>query len=113
MTLFPKKGPDNHDTGSDVTQDALVPPYGVCGLPGCPWFGNQDADSQEHEQGSPILWSLDPFKVRVHRAKQRLSAGRARDHPVMEIVPNKALSLSLLCSCCTGMIERVYRGKFY
>ena len=40
MTLFPKKGPDNHDTGSDVTQDALVPPYGVCGLPGCPWFGN-------------------------------------------------------------------------
>jgi len=29
-----------------------------------------------------------------HRAKQRLSAGRARDHPVMEIVPNK-LSLSL------------------
>ena len=31
-----------------------------------------------------------------HRAKQRLSAGRARDHPVMEIVPtNKALSLSL------------------
>ena len=30
-----------------------------------------------------------------YRAKQRLSAGRARDHPVMEIVPNKALSLSL------------------
>ena len=28
-------------------------------------------------------------------ATQRLSAGRARDHPVMEIVPNKALSLSL------------------
>ena len=26
---------------------------------------------------------------------QRLSAGCARDHPVMEIVPNKALSLSL------------------
>ena len=39
------------------------------------------------------------FRVRgqssPHRAKQRLSAGRARDHPVMEIVPNKALSLSL------------------
>src|SRR6056300_1289766 len=38
------------------------------------------------------------FRVRgqssPHRAKQRLSAGRARDHPVMEIVPNKALSLS-------------------
>jgi len=30
-----------------------------------------------------------------HRAKQRLSPGRARDHPVMEIVPNKCLSLSL------------------
>ena len=29
-----------------------------------------------HSQSSP------------HRAKQRLSAGRARDHPVMEIVPN-------------------------
>ena len=27
-----------------------------------------------------------------------LSAGRARDHPVMEIVPNKALSLSLSLS---------------
>jgi len=26
---------------------------------------------------------------------QRLSPGRDRDHPVMEIVPNKALSLSL------------------
>ena len=39
------------------------------------------------------------FRVRgqssPHRATQRLSAGRARDHPVMEIVPNKALSLSL------------------
>jgi hypothetical protein len=47
------------------------------------------------------------FRVRgqssPHRAKQRLSAGRARDHPVMEIVPNKALSLSLsllrVCMC--------------
>ena len=33
------------------------------------------------------------FRVRgqssPHRAKQRLSAGRARDHPVMEIVPNR------------------------
>ena len=42
------------------------------------------------------------FRVRgqssPHRAKQRLSAGRARDHPVMEIVPNKALSLSLSLS---------------
>ena len=28
--------------------------------------------------------------VTAARAKQRLSAGRARDHPVMEIVPNKA-----------------------
>ena len=41
------------------------------------------------------------FRVRgqssPHRAKQRLSAGRARDHPVMEIVPNKArLSKDLL-----------------
>ena len=39
------------------------------------------------------------FRVRgqssPHRATQRLSAGRARDHPVMDIVPNKALSLSL------------------
>ena len=26
---------------------------------------------------------------------QRLSPGRARDHPVMDIVPNKVLSLSL------------------
>ena len=34
--------------------------------------------------------------MRVGRCiKARLSAGRARDHPVMEIVPNKALSLSL------------------
>ena len=42
------------------------------------------------------------FRVRgqssPYRAKQRLSAGRARDHPVMEIVPNKALSLSLSLS---------------
>ena len=42
------------------------------------------------------------FRVRgqssPHRAKQRLSPGRARDHPVMEIVPNKALSLSLSLS---------------
>ena len=30
--------------------------------------------------------------------KQRLSPGRARDHPVMDIVPNKALSLSLSLS---------------
>ena len=74
MTLFPKKGPDNHDTGSDVTQDALVPPYGVCGLPGCPWFGNQDADSQEHEQGSPIrvgLWRVLHWQDResINRGK--------------------------------------------
>ena len=34
------------------------------------------------------------FSSLPHRAKQRLSAGRARDHPVMDIVPNKALSLS-------------------
>jgi len=34
----------------------------------------------------------------MNKAKQRLSAGRARDHPVMEIVPNKALSLSLSLS---------------
>ena len=44
------------------------------------------------------------FRVRgqssPHRATQRLSAGRARDHPVMEIVPNKALSLSLSLSIC-------------
>ena len=42
------------------------------------------------------------FRVRgqssPHRAKQRLSPGRARDHPDMEIVPNKALSLSLSLS---------------
>jgi len=46
--------------------------------------------------GPPV--SLGPAGDRdcsPHRAKQRLSAGRARDHPVMEIVPNKALSLSL------------------
>ena len=30
-----------------------------------------------------------------HRAMQRLLPGRARDHPVLDIVPNKALSLSL------------------
>ena len=45
---------------------------------------------------SPV--SLGPAGGRdcsPHRAKQRLSAVRARDHPVMEIVPNKALSLSL------------------
>ena len=30
----------------------------------------------------------DP-EVSHYRAKQRLSAGRARDHPVMEIVPNR------------------------
>ena len=44
-----------------------------------------------------------------HRAMQRLSAGRARDHPVMEIVPNKALSLSLSLSVCLvrpGKIRR-------
>jgi len=29
---------------------------------------------------------------------QRLSPGRARDHPVMDIVPNNALSLSLSLS---------------
>ena len=29
---------------------------------------------------------------------QRLSPGRARDHPVMDIIPNKALSLSLSLS---------------
>ena len=53
------------------------------------------------------------FRVRgqssPHRAKQRLSAGRARDHPVMEIVPNKALSLSLSLSVCLvrpGKIRR-------
>ena len=42
------------------------------------------------------------FRVRgqssPHRAMQRLSPGRARDHPVMDIVPNKALSLSLSLS---------------
>ena len=45
-----------------------------------------------------LLFSLGPTgdcSSSPHRAKQRLSAGRARDHPVMEIVPNKALSLSL------------------
>ena len=49
------------------------------------------------------------FRVRgqssPHRATQRLSAGRARDHPVMEIVPNKALSLSLSLS----LPENVFR----
>ena len=43
------------------------------------------------------------FRVRgqssPHRAKQRLSPGRARDHPVMEIVPNKALSLPRSGDC--------------
>ena len=29
---------------------------------------------------------------------QRLSPGRVRDHPVMDIIPNKALSLSLSLS---------------
>ena len=43
-----------------------------------------------HYQRRPVRSSL----ATSHRAKQRLSAGRARDHPVMEIVPNKALSLS-------------------
>jgi len=42
------------------------------------------------------------FRVRgqssPHGATQRLSAGRARDHPVMEIVPNKALSEALSLS---------------
>jgi hypothetical protein len=33
-----------------------------------------------------------------HRAMQRLSPVRARDHPVVEIVPNKARSLSLSLS---------------
>jgi len=42
--------------------------------------------SYAHSQSSP------------HRAKQRLSPGRARDHPVMDIVPNKALSLPLSLS---------------
>jgi len=32
------------------------------------------------------------------RLARLLSVGRARDHPVMEIVPNKALSLSLSLS---------------
>ena len=41
-----------------------------------------------------------------HRAKQRLSAGRARDHPVMEIVPNKALSLSLLLLLLVVVVAR-------
>ena len=45
---------------------------------------------------------MSEFRVRgqssPHRAMQRLSPGRARDHPVMEIVPNKALSLSLSLS---------------
>ena len=36
---------------------------------------------------------------------KRLSAGRARDHPVMEIVPNKALSLSLSLSLIVGAGE--------
>ena len=51
------------------------------------------------------------FRVRgqssPHRATQRLSAGRARDHPVMEIVPNKALSLSLSLS-----LSRLVFGGF-
>ena len=34
----------------------------------------------------------------LQTGKQRLSPGRARDHPVMETVPNKALSLSLSLS---------------
>ena len=35
----------------------------------------------------------------------RVSAGRARDHPVMEIVPNKALSLSLRVSLSLGVLS--------
>ena len=51
-------------------------------------------------------------QFRPHRATQRLSAGRARDHPVMEIVPNKALSLSLSLSlsvCVTPPLPSTLR----
>ena len=54
------------------------------------------------------------FRVRgqssPHRAKQRLSAGRARDHPVMEIVPNKALSLSLSLSLDWELTRGYFTG---
>ena len=41
----------------------------------------------------------------IHDDYSVLSAGRARDHPVMEIVPNKALSLSL--SLSLSLITRI------
>ena len=37
--------------------------------------------------------------------------GRARDHPVMEIVPNKALSLSLSLSLSGGPATRISRSR--
>ena len=55
---------------------------------------------------------LVSFRVRgqssPHRAMQRLSPGRARDHPVMDIVPNKALSLSLSLVLSLSSLDRVY-----
>ena len=39
-----------------------------------------------------------------------LSAGRARDHPVMEIVPNKALSLSLSLSLSLEGLRLGFQG---
>jgi len=62
----------------------------------------------EREKGGHVL--------RDTTSKQRLSAGRARDHPVMEIVPNKALSLSLSLSlsqprpvCLEGALSSLTR----
>ena len=50
------------------------------------------------------------FGRKLHRAMQRLSPGRARDHPVMEIVPNKALSLSLSLSLSLCTSPLVFGG---
>ena len=67
-----------------------------------------------HSAESYCITRWVSFRVRgqssPHRAMQRLSPGRARDHPVMDIVPNNALSLSLSlsrgwCQCRHG-VER-------
>ena len=61
---------------------------------------------------APGINRVVSFRVRgqssPHRAMQRLSPGRARDHPVMDIVPNKALSLSLSLVLSLSSLDRVY-----
>jgi len=45
---------DNHGTCEEETQDVLVPLYGVCALPGCPWHDNPMGEVLK----SPVLHRL-------------------------------------------------------